>query len=41
MALEAVEGKVSGVFILDTPRPTPLFPESFESVIKEFYSQEF
>jgi len=41
MALEAVEGKVSGVFILDTPRPTPLFPESFESTIKEFYAQEF
>ncbi len=41
MALEVVEGKVSGVFILDTPRPTPLFPESFESTIKEFYTQEF
>jgi len=39
-ALEAVEGKVSGVFILDVPRPTPLFPESFEDTIKEFY-QEF
>jgi len=40
MALAAVEGKVSGVFILDITRPTPLFPESFESVIKEFYTKQ-
>jgi len=38
MALEAVEGKVSGVFILDIERP--LFPESFESTIKEFYTKQ-
>ena len=37
MALEAAEGRVSGVFILDVGRPTPLFPESYESTIKEFY----
>ncbi len=36
-ALEVVEGKVNGVFILDITRPTPLFPESFEKTIKEFY----
>jgi len=35
--LEIAEGKVSGIFILDITRPTPLFPESFESTIKEFY----
>ncbi len=39
MALEAMEGKVSGVFILDIGRPTQLFPESFESTIKEFYTE--
>lgn len=39
MALEAARGKVSGVFILDLPRPTQLFPESYESTIKEFYTQ--
>ena len=39
MALEAVKGKVSGIFILDTGRDyIQLFPESFESVIKEFYT---
>jgi hypothetical protein len=39
MALEAAEGKVSGVFILDTGRDyIQLFPESFEKTIKEFYS---
>ncbi len=38
MALEAVKGKVSGVFILDIERP--LFPESFESTIKEFYTKQ-
>ncbi len=37
IALEVVEGKVSGVFILDIKRP--LFPESFEKTIKEFYSE--
>lgn len=41
MALEVMEGKVGGVFILDITRPTPLFPESFEKTIKEFYTQEF
>jgi hypothetical protein len=42
MALEAIKGKVNGVFILDTGRNyIQLFPESFESTIKEFYSQEF
>ena len=40
-ALEIVKGKVSGVFIIDVGRITPLFPESYESVIKEFYTQEF
>ena len=39
MALEAIKGKVNGVFILDTGRDyIQLFPESFESTIKEFYS---
>ena len=38
MGLEAAEGKVSGVFILDTGRDyIQLFPESFEDTIKEFY----
>ncbi len=37
-ALEVVEGKVSGVFILDMGRSTPFFPESFEETVKEFYS---
>jgi len=37
MALEAARGRVSGIFILDIARPTQLFPESFESTIKEFY----
>ena len=41
MALEAARGRVSGIFILDITRPTPLFPESFEKTIKEFYTQEF
>ncbi|HUW43647.1 MAG TPA: hypothetical protein VMV95_01640 [Bacillota bacterium] len=36
-SLEIVEGKVSGIFILDTGRLTQLFPESFEDTIKEFY----
>jgi len=41
MALEAVKGRVNGIFILDTGRDyIQLFPESFESTIKEFY-QEF
>jgi len=40
-ALEAVEGKVSGVFILDIGSIAPRFPGSFENMIKEFYSQEF
>jgi hypothetical protein len=40
-ALEIIKGKVSGVFILDSGRTyKPLFPESFEKVITEFY-QEF
>ena len=41
MALEAAKGKVSGIFILDTGRDyIQLFPESFESTIKEFYTEE-
>lgn len=39
--LEAIDGKTTGVFILDSGREyTQLFPESFERVIAEFY-QEF
>ncbi len=40
-ALEAVKGKVSGVFILDIGSVAPRFPGSFENMIKEFYTQEF
>ncbi len=40
MALEAARGRVSGIFILDITRPTQLFPESFESTIKEFYTKQ-
>lgn len=39
MALEAAKGRVNGVFILDTGRIIPLFPESYESTIKEFYEK--
>jgi len=40
MALDAVQGKVSGIFILDTGHTyRQLFPESFETTIKEFYSE--
>ena len=39
MALEAAKGRVNGVFILDTGRIIPLFPESYESAIKEFYEK--
>jgi hypothetical protein len=39
MGLEAARSRVSGIFILDTGRDyIQLFPESFESTIKEFYS---
>jgi len=41
MAFEAGKGRVSGIFFLDFPRPTPVFPESFGSVIKELYIQNF
>ncbi len=37
-ALEIVKGKVSGVFILDIGSVTPRFSQSFESMIKGFYS---
>jgi hypothetical protein len=41
MALEAVKGRVNGLFILDSGRDyIQLFPESFETTIKEFL-QEF
>lgn len=41
MALEAVKGRVNGIFILDTGRDyIQLFPESFDRVITEFY-QDF
>ncbi len=40
MAFEAGKGRVSGIFFLDFPRPTPVFPESFEDTIKEFYAEE-
>lgn len=40
-ALEAVKGKVNGIFILDTGRTyRQLFPESFETTLTQFY-QEF
>lgn len=38
-ALEAVRGKVDGVFILDIGSITPRFPGSFEVMIKEFYAE--
>ena len=37
MAFEAGKDRVSGVFILDIPRPF-LDPEDFESMIREFYT---
>jgi|GEM_PF-2583993 len=39
MGIEAARGRVSGIFIIDTGRIVPLFPESYEKTVKEFFSR--